>query len=110
VQLTHAIGFGLVTAAVLALAAAGATLQLGITNFANLAYGEFMTFGAYIAYVGYVRGVPLPVAAILGAVAMGLLAVVLNLGIFSPFVKRRPRVLTMLIVSIGVSLVLQTAS
>ena len=34
------IGFGLVTAAVLALASVGFTLQFAVTNVLNLAYGE----------------------------------------------------------------------
>ena len=36
------IGFGLVTAAVLALAAVGFTLQFAVTNVLNLAYGGVM--------------------------------------------------------------------
>jgi neutral amino acid transport system permease protein len=106
-QLTHAIGFGLVTAAILALAAAGATLQLSITNYANFAYGDYMTFGAFAAYTAHVQHVPLPLAAILGGAATGILAVAVNIGIFNVFVKRGAPVLRMLIVAIGVSLVLQ---
>lgn len=45
-----AVGFGLVTAAVLTLAAVGLTLQFGITNYVNFAYGEFLTLGAYFAW------------------------------------------------------------
>ena len=49
--LVHAIGFGLVTASILALAAVAISLQVSVTNFINFAYGDFMTFGAYIAWV-----------------------------------------------------------
>jgi branched-subunit amino acid ABC-type transport system permease component len=108
-QLTHAVGFGLVTAAVLALGAAGATLQLGITNFANFAYGDFLTFGAYITYAGHTQGLTLALAALVGATSTAILAVVLNLAIFNVFSKRGVRVLTMLIVGVGVSFIVQQA-
>ena len=39
----HAIGFGIVTAAVMALAAVGFTVQFGVTNILNLAYGDVRT-------------------------------------------------------------------
>jgi branched-subunit amino acid ABC-type transport system permease component len=40
------LGFGLVTASVLALASVGLTLQFGVTNYVNFAYGDFLTLGA----------------------------------------------------------------
>ncbi len=43
-------GFGLVTAAVLALASVGFTLQFAVTNVLNLAYGGVMIVSAYAAY------------------------------------------------------------
>ena len=46
----HAIGFGIVTAAVMALAAVGFTVQFGVTNILNLAYGDVMTASAFVAY------------------------------------------------------------
>ena len=44
-----AIGFGLVTASILALAAVGFTMQFGVTNILNLAYGEVMGAAGFIA-------------------------------------------------------------
>lgn len=52
----HAIGFGIVTAAVMALAAVGFTVQFGVTNILNLAYGDVMTASAFVAYVSYSAG------------------------------------------------------
>jgi len=52
----HAIGFGIVTAAVLALAAVGFTVQFGVTNILNLAYGDVMTTSAFVAYAGHSAG------------------------------------------------------
>jgi branched-subunit amino acid ABC-type transport system permease component len=52
----HAVGFGIVTAAVMALAAVGFTVQFGVTNILNLAYGDVMTASAFVAYVSYSAG------------------------------------------------------
>ncbi len=46
-----AIGFGLVTASILAIAGVGFTLQFGVTNILNLAYGDIMTAAAFVAYL-----------------------------------------------------------
>src|SRR2546425_13078528 len=45
-----AFGFGLVSAAVIAIAAVGFTMQFGITNLINLAYGGVMITAAFVAY------------------------------------------------------------
>jgi branched-subunit amino acid ABC-type transport system permease component len=45
--LVPAIGFGIVTASILAVAGVGFTLQLGVTNILNLAYGDIMTAAAF---------------------------------------------------------------
>ena len=42
------VGFGLVTAAVLAIAAVGFTMQFAVTDVLNLAYGAVMIAGAYV--------------------------------------------------------------
>ncbi len=46
-----AIGFGIVTASILAVAGVGFTLQFGVTNILNLAYGDIMTAAAFVAYL-----------------------------------------------------------
>ena len=45
------VGFGFVTASVLAIAAVGLSLQFGITNYVNFAYGDFMALGGFFTYV-----------------------------------------------------------
>ena len=61
------IGFGLVTASILALAAVGFTLQFGVTNVLNLAYGSVMTATVFIAYLVAQAGAGLAVTLIAGA-------------------------------------------
>jgi branched-subunit amino acid ABC-type transport system permease component len=43
-------GFGLVTAAVLAIASVGFTMQFAVTDVLNLAYAGVMILSAFVAY------------------------------------------------------------
>lgn len=100
-------GFGLVTASVLALAAVGVTLQFGVTNYVNFAYGEFLTAGAYLAWILNVQfHVEFWLAAIGGAIVMGAGAVAIAEFVLKPFVRRGARLLFLLIVTLGLSLIL----
>src|SRR6266516_3617073 len=69
-QLTLALGFGLVTSAILLPSAVGFTLQFGVSNIFNLAYGDVMTVAAFTAYLVNVgAGADLWVAMAAGAAA-----------------------------------------
>lgn len=106
--LLNSVGFGLVTASVVAIGAVGLTLQFGITNFVNFAYGELLTLGAYVGYfVTVVLHLNLVLALMAALVVTGIAAVVLNEVVFAPFVRRKAQLFVMLIVTIGVSLILQ---
>ena len=50
-QIILSLGFGLVSASILAMGAVGFTLQFGVTNLFNLAFGEVMTFAIFVAYL-----------------------------------------------------------
>ena len=50
-------GFGLITAAVLAIATVGFTMQFAVTNVLNLAYGSIMINSAFVAYYLNIHGV-----------------------------------------------------
>lgn len=103
----HALGFGLVTASILALASVALTLQFGVTNYVNFAHGELLTFGAYFAWLANSHyGWNIWLALLVGAILTGILAVVLNLIVLQPFTKRQYPVLFMLVVTFGLSLIL----
>ncbi len=103
----HAIGFGLVTASILALASVGLTLQFGVTNYINFAYGELLTFGAYFAWMFNVQlGWNIWLSLFAAAVFCGLVAVILNILILQPFVRRKSPLLFMLVVTFGLSIIL----
>jgi len=107
--LFESIGFGLVTASVIALAAVGLSLQVSVTNYINFAYGDFMTFGAYVAYSVGAAGVNFFLAAAVGGAVTGLLGLAANLAVFRSFIERKARLITLLVVTLGVSLILQNA-
>jgi branched-subunit amino acid ABC-type transport system permease component len=103
----HAIGFGLVTASILALASVGLTLQFGVTNYINFAYGELLTFGAYFAWMFNVQlGWNIWLSLFAAAVFCGIVAVILNILILQPFVRRKSPLLFMLVVTFGLSIIL----
>ena len=102
-----AIGFGIVTASILAVAGVGFTLQFGVTNILNLAYGEIMTAAAFIAYLVTSAGVSVWLALVAGAAFGSVFSVLLNRSIYTPFVRRGTRLFGMIIVTIAVSLIVQ---
>jgi branched-subunit amino acid ABC-type transport system permease component len=103
----HAVGFGLVTASILALASVGLTLQFGVTNYINFAYGELLTFGAYFAWMANAHfGWNIWVALLVGALFTGGVGVLLNVAVLRPFIRHEYPVLFMLVVTFGLSLIL----
>ena len=102
-----AFGFGLVTASVLAIASVGFTLQFGVTDVLNLAYGAVMIFGAFIAYLLNSHGISVWVGLLAAMAACSLLSVLLNAGVYAPFQRRKATPITMVIVSLGMTLIIE---
>jgi branched-subunit amino acid ABC-type transport system permease component len=100
------IGFGVVAAAVLALAAVGFTLQFAVTNVLNLAYGGVMIVSAYAAYALNHAGVEIWIAVIGSIVAGALMSLFLNTVVYTPFQRRGTSSIAMVIVSLGMTLIL----
>jgi branched-subunit amino acid ABC-type transport system permease component len=102
------IGFGLVTASVLAIAAVGLSLQFGITNYINFAYGDFMALGAYVSWElnGGILHWDIWIAMIGGSLALGMSAVLLNQFLLGPFARRFQKLFYVLIVTFGLSLII----
>lgn len=106
-EVTLAIGFGLVTAAILALAAVGFTLQFGVSNIFNLAYGNVMTLAAFAGYAINVNAhVNLWVSMLAGAFCGALVSVLLNRLVFVPFLRRGTALFTMVMVSLAAAAVI----
>ena len=101
------LGFGLVTASVLAIAAVGFTLQFGVTDVLNLAYGAVMIAAAFIAYVVNQAGLSIWVGLVAAGAAGALGSVLLNAGVYTPFQRRGASPITMVIVSLGMTLIIE---
>ncbi|WP_435348908.1 branched-chain amino acid ABC transporter permease [Haloarchaeobius sp. HRN-SO-5] len=104
--ITQFIWFGLVSGSLIALGALGLTLIFGILDFINIAYGEYMALGAFIAYgLNTTTDLPIVVVAVVGVLAVGPIAVGLDKLVFQHFRNRSSIVL--LVVSIGLAFILR---
>jgi branched-chain amino acid transport system permease protein/neutral amino acid transport system permease protein len=101
-----ALGFGLVSVSVIAIAAVGFTMQFGITNMINLAYGQVMIVCAYAAFYVNRAGVNIWVAMIAGALTGAVLSFLLNRFLYAPFQRKGTNLIGMVIVSLAASLIL----
>ena len=101
------IGFGLVTASVLAIASVGFTLQFGVTDVLNLAFGAIMILGAFVAYWVNENGFSVWLGLLLAVAACAAASVLLNSVLYTPFQRRGASPVTMVIVSLGVTLVIE---
>lgn len=108
-QVVPAIGFGLITASILAIAAVGFTLQFSVTNILNLAYGDTMTACAFAAYIANHAGVNIWISLVIAALFGAVFSVLLNRFVYFRFVRRGTRLFGMIIVTIAVSLIIQNA-
>lgn len=102
-----AVGFGLVTASILALAAVGFTMQFGVTNVLNLAFGNIMTAAASVAYLVNEHGINIWLCIPIAAFFAGLLSVLLNSLLFTPFLDRGTRPFGMVIITLAVGIMIE---
>src|SRR5215208_5643289 len=101
---------GLVTGAVLAIAAVGVSLIYGILGLVNFAYGDVMTFGAFVAVLCNGRlGMGMVVAAVLAMVSTAILSLSLEGVLWRPLRARRAGFMSLFLASIGLALVLRQA-
>ena len=105
--LVTSVGFGVVSAAVLALAAVGFTLQFAVTNVLNLAYAAVMTVAMFAAYLLNNVGVSVWISALAGIAAGAVLSVILNDLVYTPFKHRGASPIALVIISLGLALILE---
>ena len=91
-------------AALLFLSALGLIIILGMMNIINLAHGELMMVGAYVATIAHNQvGIPFPLAVLLSFFAVAIFGAILELLIVRRFYGRE---LGALVVTWGLSLIL----
>src|SRR5207244_5219185 len=94
---------------VIALAAVGFTMQFGITNMINLAYGEVMIASAFFAYYLNQARVSVWIAMLGGAAFGAVFSFLINRFVYAPFQRKGTALLGMVIVSLAVSLMISNA-
>ena len=99
---------GLSLGSVYALGAVGLTLVYGILKLVNFAHGEFLTFGAYMAFlVNVTWGAPLVLGIVFAIVATAVLGVAFERIMWGPMRARKAGLLQLLLMSIGLLFLLQ---
>ena len=99
---------GLSSGAIHALGAVGLTLVYGILKLVNFAHGDFLTFGAYMAFVVNITwGAPLVLAILFAIAATALLGVALEKVMWGPMRARGAGMLQLLLMAIGLALVIR---
>ncbi|MGH2979748.1 MAG: branched-chain amino acid ABC transporter permease [Solirubrobacterales bacterium] len=99
---------GLSLGSVYALGAVGLTLVYGILKLVNFAHGEFLTFGAYMAFlVNVTWGAPLVLGILFGIVATAALGVAFERIMWGPMRARKAGLLQLLLMAIGLAFLIQ---
>ena len=101
------LGFGIVTASILALSAVAFTLEYGVTNVANVSHGEILTAGAYAAFLVHQRTGNAVAAAITAAAAGGVVAVAMYSSVIGPFIRFGASPTVVFIATLGLSFIIQ---
>ncbi len=99
---------GLSLGAIYALGAVGLTLVYGILKLVNFAHGDFLTFGAYMAYlVNVTWGAPLVVAVFWAMVATALLGLLFERLLWGPMRTKHAGFLQLILMSIGLAFLIR---
>lgn len=105
--IVQALGFGVVTAALIAIGAMGFTLQFGLTNVLNIAYGGAMTVGAFAAFIGEELHAPALLGVVLAPLSAAVLTWLLGRTLFAFYARRGAGLFQMVMVTLAVNLILQ---
>lgn len=111
---------GIFLGSILALGAVGITLVFGVMRFANIAHGDMMTMGAYVAFFVLVSvlpehaglgpftfGFPLFIALPASMAAVAALALGMDLLVFRRLRERRANIVTIEIASLGLAIAIR---
>lgn len=117
-RLANGTRFGLL----IAISSVGLSLVFGTTGLTNFAHAEMVTFGGVMAFLFNVTGLsflawvpfadeggrfPLIMAAIIAVVLGGLFGMALNGSIFGPLRRRGYSLVTLMVISVGLSIALK---
>lgn len=99
---------GLSLGSIYALGAVGLTLVYGILKLVNFAHGDFLTFGAYMAFlVNVTWGLPLGLAIVFAMATTAIMALAFERVLWRPMRVRGAGLLQLLLMSIGLAFVIR---
>src|SRR5256886_12225456 len=105
--LQYALG-GMVISSIVIVAAIGLTVLYGIRGFANFAYGDIVTLGAYVALLVGLGGIYFIFSALIAFVVIAIVGVLLEVIIFSRLEGRGP--VPPIVASVGLGLIIQNGN
>jgi neutral amino acid transport system permease protein len=101
---------GLTLGSIYALGAVGLTLVYGILKLVNFAHGDFLTFGAYMAFLANVTwGLPLFLAVLFAMALTAVLGLLFERLMWGPMREREAGLLQLLLMAIGLAFVIRNA-
>jgi neutral amino acid transport system permease protein len=109
----HAVGQttvnGLISGSYFALGAAGLTLVYGVLKLIHFAHGDFLTFGAYVAFVvtGGVLDLPIVVATLVAVAATAALGLALEGIMWRPMRRRGAGMFQLVLMALGLAFVIR---
>lgn len=101
--------FGIASGALVAIGAVGFTLQYGITNVLNLAFGQIITSSIYVTFLVAKFHSNLALLLVVGAIWGALFSALLNTSIIQPFTRRGSGLVGVAIVTVGLGLIIENA-
>ena len=102
------LSYGLLTFATLALPSLGLCLSIKVTKFFNLAYGEFITAGAFLTLLCNIAfGFPMVISLIIGMILTAVLGVLMHKTIFKPLMELKANPLILLVISLGAGFIVR---
>jgi len=103
----QSIGFGVVTAAIVAIGAMGFTLQFGVTNILNISYGNILTIGAFASLIVENNHLGLGATIIVAPIAGAVVTFVLARTLFALFARRQAGPFELIMVGLASSLIIE---
>jgi neutral amino acid transport system permease protein len=101
---------GLTLGSIYALGAVGLTLVYGILKLVNFAHGDFLTFGAYMAFLANVTwGLPLAAALLFAMALTAILGLLFERVMWGPMRERKAGLLQLLLMAIGLAFLIRNA-
>jgi neutral amino acid transport system permease protein len=100
---------GVAVGSIIALAAVGLTLTLGILRLSNFAHGDFLTMSAYLTWLVNQGGINIWLSMIVAAMGTIILMLVSEQLLWKPMRDKRSSSTTLIIISIGLALFLRNA-